>query len=106
MKVGGSAGLLARCFSIGKRSAPTNNHSSRKLLGTILGILAFGVVARAAESDDRRLLDALQAPSGLAGFCVHLGCGECLLTAEWAKGDRLAVHALEADDKKVERARE
>src|SRR6185369_1001740 len=56
--------------------------------------------------DSQALLATLRAPKGPVGFCVHLGSGDGALTAELAAGGRLAVHALEADAKKVARARE
>ncbi len=69
--------------------------------------LLFASALGAAENRDKPwLLGILRGPSGPAGFCVHLGCGEGALTAELAQGDRLAVHALEADAGKVQRARD
>ncbi|MBM3891917.1 MAG: methyltransferase domain-containing protein, partial [Verrucomicrobia bacterium] len=72
-----------------------------------LTVLIVSMWCSAAEvRSTSALLEWLRAPSGPAGFCVHLGCGEGALTIELAAGDRLAVHALEAEARNVEKARE
>src|SRR5258705_41511 len=83
------------------------SRSNRLLLTMANCLLLTVMLAPAAEMrDSQALLATLRAPKGPVGFCVHLGCGDGALTAELAAGGRLAVHALEADAKKVERARE
>jgi len=69
-------------------------------------LLAASLASGAEVRDSEALLATLRAPKGPVGFCAHLGCGDGAFTAELAAGGRLAVHALEADAKKVERARE
>src|ERR1043166_2739856 len=69
-----------------------------------LFVFSAAVLGSAAENADP--LRALRGPDATAGFCVVLGCGEGPLMAEVAAGNRLALHGLEGDPKKVEHARD
>ena len=66
-------------------------------------LLCFAVVS--ARASDAPLKDIFEA-AGTAGVCVHLGCGEGKLTAELAQHGTLLVHALDADEKHVQAARQ
>ena len=86
--------------------------SRSPLLNTLSPLLFFAILIApftAAVEDTARntqaLLAILCAPATPAGFCVHLGCGDGALTTELCKNPRLVIHALEADARRVERAR-
>ena len=68
--------------------------------------LSLPVLAGEPSSSNAPLLQAVLGPGGPAGFCAQVGCGDGALTAELAGNERLAIHALEADEQNVRRARE
>jgi protein-L-isoaspartate O-methyltransferase len=67
-----------------------------------LAAVAAAVVARAGET--RGPLEEIRA-TGLCGVCVQVGCGDGTRTAELAQSGNLLVHALEADEALVAKAR-
>ncbi len=88
---------------------PSPTSSILQRLSSWLIALAIVVTALpalgAVESLNTKQLVAKVQQEAVAGFCAHLGCGDGQLTADLARNERLAIHALAASDTDVAKAR-
>ena len=70
----------------------------------LLSLAALAAAVNTSAGETRGPLEEIRA-TGLSGVCVQVGCGDGTRTAELAQSGNLLVHALEADEVLVAKAR-